>query len=154
MPAIANLWCSQCKHSMKIGEKWFEINAPSLVNMAPEVLFSELIAMKDQLVCSKCGERSILVYPPSSTSLEQSQFVPNEGETASIPEILHKLIAKKVWLFGGELRIVRSMESQVKLGQALTTRQQSTLERIEGRIEKRKDIRVVSGGAPGTGKRR
>lgn len=68
---------------------------------------------------------------------------------------IRKLLeTERSWLYRSEVTLLESFLKQADAGHALSKRQLAVLRKITARISKRHAPRFMSGGGPGTGKRR
>jgi len=76
---------------------------------------------------------------------------PPQSPQARISELLEN---ERSWLYKSELEILQSFARQSNAGRHLSDKQRTVLRKIAARCAKRHTPRFMSGGGPGTGKRR
>jgi hypothetical protein len=67
--------------------------------------------------------------------------------------MLTKLQRQQAWLYGGEIALLASFAKQL-MYRSLSEKQLALLAVFAERIQRRKRTKIVSGGGPGSGKRR
>lgn len=151
--AMEILTCRDCGHQRRLTREVFRAWGIQIASMSPEDVRAVLSRHNARVACQNCGARGAGIHTEEhSQSLKEKRVF---GPPSPDVEVTRRALRGKTkWLYPGELELLRSLLDQAQRGKHLSPKQRRTVEQIKERASERKKARIVSGGAPGTGRRR
>jgi hypothetical protein len=143
--------CLGCAHKRKVGRGWLCQFQRGMEYSTEQTLIDALRAIRNRLVCKKCGGKEIklieLGQSEGKRSDDKSSSRNQERKTSMNPQAdsesksrcerdqktLDSLL-RNPWLYPNEMSLLRDFQRQVRKGRSLSSRQLRTIERIRQRV--------------------